>query len=1149
MGKKRKYMKTTIRLLGCLLFLMAGMTPANGQGADKSLTQNSLSNFDARTAKVQLEDALQRLENTFNVAFVYESGLIDGLRVSPEDIRSTDNFGKTLTNLLEPFNLKIETLNDRTFIIKNGAPVEVASQKQVAHLVQGVVTDAETGETLPGVNIAVKGTTIGTSTNVEGEYELKVPAADDTLMFSFIGYQRQQVPIQGRDEIDVALQPTTITGEELVVVGYGTQEKESVVAGVSTVSERDLERAGDVPSLGMALTGKLPGVVTVSSTGLPGDEDPQIFIRGQSTWQDSSPLILVDGVERSMNTIDKSEVESITVLKDASATAVYGVRGANGVILITTKTGGEGAAQISGSINSTIKAPSRLPAIRDSYETLRLRNRAIENELGYAPGNWGTYRDPEFIDHYQLPQTPEERVRYANVDWDNELFRNVTQSYDANLNVRGGSEFVTYFASANYLNEGDLFREFENSRGYQPGFGYQRLNARSNLDFQVTPSTTLKAKLSGSYGVRKRPWGFNGGDYGFWIAAYSTPPNVYLPQYPDGSYGYNPEQTGGNSNSVEILALSGIERITNTQFTTNFEVDQNLDMLINGLNFNGQIAIDNTFIEGNRGVNDLYNSAQNKYVNPLTGEVTLANVYDTNTRFDFSPGSLWSTDGGSVQDGATFRKTYYQLQLNYDFSLAEKHNFTEMGLFNRTQNATGSIIPHARENWVFRSTYNYDQKYILEYNGSYNGSEKFGEGYRFAFFSSGGIGWNIHREQFMSSLDFLNTLKLRGSYGKIGDDNTTARWLYRTEWAYGGNSTMGTTGESAAQSPYTWYRVDNLGNPNVHWATVTKANVGLDFAFLDGFVSGTIDFFRDRREDIIISSNDRAIPSYFGQTAPAANLGEVKNQGFEFTLDLDHRFSNGLRLWSEMNITHAENEVIYRDDPALLPEYQKEAGYAVGQARTHVNGEFYDNWDELYATTPFNTGDAAKLPGGKYIIDYNSDGIIDTDDSVPYGYSGTPQNTYNTTVGFDWGGFSGYVQFYGVNNVTRWVDLSSLGGRDLAYAVDGGFWSMENQDANTMMPRWTSGALSGYADGHRYMYDGSYLRLKNAQIGYTFDSNSKVARSLGVGSLRIYANGNNLLLWTDMPDDRESNFAGGGVPSQGAYPTVRRFNIGLNINF
>src|SRR5699024_7284741 len=462
-------MDMKIRVLGCLFVLLIGPLKGYGQISEQRLSENWLTDYqhlNANNVEVKLEDALKQLESTYNVVFVYESGLLDGMQVVP-DFKESDSFGKKNQKLLAPFNLRFTNLNKRTFIIKSDRDMQSASEVKAVHMVEGTITDAESGEVLPGVNVAIKSTSLGTSSGSDGHYSLDAPAPGDTLIFSFIGYETKQVPIQGRSQIDVVLEPTTITSDEVVVVGYGTQERESVISGITSVTEDDLEKAGDVPNLGMALTGKLPGVVTVSSTGLPGDEDPQIFIRGQSTWNDTSPLILVDGVERSLNNVDMSSVESVTVLKDASATAIYGVRGANGVILVQTKSGYEGQIEITGSFNSTIKAPSKLPGIKDSYNTLKLRNEAIEYELAAPAAIWGEYNDPDFIEHYKKPQTPEERVRYANVDWSNVLFKDYSQAYDANLNVRGGNEIVTFFASANYLSEGDLFKEFDNDRGYQ----------------------------------------------------------------------------------------------------------------------------------------------------------------------------------------------------------------------------------------------------------------------------------------------------------------------------------------------------------------------------------------------------------------------------------------------------------------------------------------------------------------------------------------------------------------------------------------------------------------------------------------------------------------------------------------------------------
>ncbi len=1009
--------------------------------------------------------------------------------------------------------------------------------------VSGLVTDS-IGTPLIGVTIQVKDGVGGTFTDKNGKYSIKVDK-DAILKVSYIGYDTREIKVNGRSNINIQLLHGSSGLNEVVIVGYGKQKKGSVISAISTVKGETLEKSGGVPNMGMALTGKVPGVVTLSSTGLPGDEEPEIFIRGRSTWHNSSPLILVDGVERPLRSVDVNEVASLTVLKDASATAIYGVRGANGVILITTKTGTKGRAKLSGSIRTTVKSPSKLPSKLDAYGALKLRNRAIVNELDLSPSSWDDYLNPAFLDHYKKPQTEAERVRYPNVDWDDVLFRDYTSSLKASLDARGGGDVIKYFASVNYIKEGDLLKKFKNDRGYQAGFKYQRLNVRSNLDFSITPTTTLSAKIAGSYGVKKRPWGFSGSDYGYWVSAYSTPPDRFLPQYPDGSFGY--ATSGPADNTVVNLAVSGIEDITNARLNTTFNLTQDLSMLLKGLEASGKIAIDNNFVEGGRGINDLYNSPLLKHIDPWTGAVTYSQRYDPNSRFAYHPQRLWNTEGGTVQDWSTFRKIYYQLQLNYEFNIKGKHNFSEMVLFNRTQNSTGSIVPHRRENWVFRTTYNYNQKYMIEYNGSYNGTEKFGRNYRFGFFSSGGVGWNISKENFMKNLVFVDNLKIRASYGSIGDDNTSSRWLYKKQWEYGNQAPLGTRGEAATPSSYTQYRVTYVGNPNVHWATVTKADLGVDFGFLDGGIDGSIDFFRAKRDNILVSGDNRAVPSYFGQDAPAANLGIMKNKGYEVTINIDHHFG-AFHPWLRFSLTHAKNTVIFSDDPALLPEYQKGKDKSVGQAYSFVDNDIYTTWDELYATTKFNTNDNQKLPGGYVLVDYNADGVIDPDDNVPYGFPGTPQNIYNTAVGVDWKGFSLYAQFYGVNNVSRLVVLTSLNGYDMAFDFPDGYWSKNNPNAKTLMPRWKS-ERSWTMEGTRYMYDGSYLRLKNVQLSYTFGSKSNFSKNLGIRSVKIYVGGNNLFLWSKLPDDREANYAGTGWASQGAYPTIKRYNLGLEVNF
>jgi TonB-linked SusC/RagA family outer membrane protein len=977
-------------------------------------------------------------------------------------------------------------------------------QAQDARVVHGLILDVQKAP-VANVSVQVKNSTNATQSGVGGRFSLMVPSGKNTLVVSYVGKIAQEVNINKLEQVVITLKDSSAELDEVVIVGYGRQKKGSVVAAVAQTSGKVLERAGGVSSVGAALTGNIPGLITSSSTGLPGEEDPNIIIRGVSTWNNSAPLILVDGVERSMNSVDISSIESISVLKDASATAVFGVRGANGVILISTKRGQAGKAQIRGTMNTIMKVPSKLPGKYDSYDALRIRNDAIEYELAANPSSWNDYLPQAILDKYRNPANQVEAERYPNVDWADALFNDHAMSANANINVSGGTRFVKYFTNVDYLYEGDLFKIYDNSRGYKPGFGYNRLNVRSNLDFQLTKSTVFKVNLSGSYGVRKSPWGFSGNQYGAWIDAYTTAPDVFLPVYADGSWGYYSPNEGKAENSPRSLAIGGIQYQTTTRMTTDFSLDQDLGMLIKGLKFNGTVSMDNTFVESNRGINDLYNDTQRKWIDPATGAVFYRQAYDGVTNFDFQEGIKWSPAAGNITGNQ--RRLFYQFQLNYGITLGHDHNITAMGLMNRNEFADGSQIPNYREDWVFRTTYNYSGKYMLEYNGAYNGSEKFAPENRFAFFSSGGLGYMVSKEKFMRSFKFLDQLKLRASYGQIGDDNVNGRWLYMSQWGYGGLSRLGVTGEAAEQSPYTWYNETAVGNPDVHWEKVEKLNLGLDFGLFKGLINGKVDVFRDRRSDILLSGSSRAIPSYYGTTAPVANLGEVDSRGYEIELHFNKQVSKGLRLWADFALTHTQNKVLEADNPELLPDYQKTEGKPIGQTYSYVSQGHYNTWDELYGSTIHNTNDDQKLPGNNYIVDYNGDGVINAQDNIPYGFSAWPQNTFNTNIGFDWKNLTVFCQFYAANNVTRQVVFNSLTSQNHLVYDEGSYWTKDNQNADVPMLRWLT-TPTGYYRGTQYMYDGSYVRLKNAEIAYTF--NGAGIKRAGLSSLRIYLNGNNL---------------------------------------
>ena len=1008
--------------------------------------------------------------------------------------------------------------------------------------VRGTVFDSN-GETVIGASVVLKGNnSIGTISDIDGNFVLTVPNENSTLIVSFVGMKSQEVKATSKGMIKVTLEDDSQQLEEVVVVGFGQQKKASVVGAIAQTNAKALERTGGVSSLGQALTGNLPGVVTMTTTGQPGDEDPKITIRGVTSWNSSDPLVLVDGVERPMNSVDINSVASISVLKDASATAVFGVRGANGVILITTKRGEEGKAVININASTTLKTYSKIPDMMDAYDALSLRNQVIESELAYHPDSWSYYLTQDRLNKYRYPANLAEAERYPNIDWADYLLKNVATSYNANINISGGTKFVKYFASVDYTHEGDIYKKVANTKGYDPGFGYDRINVHSNLDFNLTKTTKFHVNLSGSHAVKKATQGQY--ENLVWSAFYGIAPDSFMPVYSDGTFGYyQPNPTQAATNSYENLSVNGIGYTTDDRLNTDFTLEQDLGFLLKGLNIQAKLAFDNAFRETGRGVDDTtdWESEAHKWIDPETGQEYTDITPDALYKFDFHNNNAWKTGAGSVQNNATYRRLNYSAQLNYSNKFGQ-HTVGAMGNFSREQYATGSEQPHYRENWVFRVTYDFANRYMFEYNGAYNGSEIFAKENRFAFFNSGAIGWMVSEEPLVKKLNlkWLDMLKLRASYGEIGDDNINGRWLYMDTWANGGAYRQSLTGVDPAKSPYSWWQQTQLGNKNLQWEVATKLDIAADFAILGGLISGSFDYFKEKRSNILITGGNRAVPGYFGASAPVANLGKVDSEGFELDLRWNKQLNRDWRLWGNTSLTHAVSKVKEADDPQLKPEYQKKANKAIDQTYTYLDHGYYNSWDELYGSTAHDEYDDGRKPGNYIILDYDADGIISVNDNIPYGYTGIPQNTMNLQVGCDYKGWSFFVQFYGVNNVNRSVGLTSLGGTRNTAFYEGTYWSPDNQNADVPLPRWLN-QTSKYTDGTRFMFDGSYVRLKYAELSYTF-SKEKWLKASGLSSLKLFVNGNNLFLWTDMPDDRESNTGGWS-----AYPTQRRFNLGFKI--
>ena len=1049
-----------------------------------------------------------------------------------------------------------------------GAGIGAYAQKTVT----GKVTD-QGGLPLPGVSIIIKGTTIGTVTDIDGNFSLPNVRPEATLVFSFVGMSPQEVAVGNKAVINVTMAEQTIGIEEVVAVGYGVQKKESVVGSIVQATSEELKRTGNVTDLRQALVGQLPGVVALTVSGEPGgiltgQSATNIFIRGQNTWNGGQPLVLVDGVERNMNNVDVNEVESISVLKDASATAVFGVKGANGVILITTKRGVEGKTTLNFNYTATGSMLSKQPAKLNSYEAMMAKNEIIEREGVLNQPSWNAYVPYDIVTRFRQPQTAEYARIYPDVDWEDEMFKTMGLSHRMTLSAQGGSKAVQYFGSLAYLHEGDMFTDYDNMKGYDPNYNFNRFNFRSNIDIKLTNSTKFKLNLAGFHSLKNTNYNNEGStsraDAWMWRATYGLAPNLYHPMYEDGRWGTY--QEGGNNtvNPLAIVYNIGLRQTRTTQLNADFALEQDLAFITKGLNARASLFYDNNI----RSEGGIYDNANSARANEAGTNVKFKQIYwlkYTGPDQDPSEYTLnlpisedeynwvlrpWTIREEAVGSGQNFtsgipvdRRMMYQFQMNYARTF-DAHSVSAMGLFKREEYADGSMFKNYREDWVFRATYDYNARYLFEVNGAYNGSEQFGPGYRFDFFPSVALGWYASNEKFFK-VSWIDRLKLRFSMGRIGDDKVSGgRWLYADQFAYG--SRAGLNEASNGVSPYYMYRQTVVGNPDVRWETAVKNNYGFEMGLLKNLFTINFDYFTENRTDILLAGGSRNVPAFFGATPPSANLGHVKSKGFELELGFNKKVGRDLDFWGTLAITHNENTIIERDDPPLQFDYLKAKGYPIGQIRNLVKTEFYDNWDEVYASIPTETNDLQKLPGYYDLVDFNADGIIKTsEDTPPIGYSEIPQNTGSLSLGAQYKGLSLMVQLYGVNNANRSVQFNNYANDiDILFAHARDYWSKDNPDATSFLPRWKTQAENV---GDYFIYDSSYLRLRMIELGYTLTGLSWVKQA-GFSNMRLFLNGNNLFFWSKLPDDREQTYTGGSA-TEGAYPTLKRVNLGIELTF
>jgi TonB-linked SusC/RagA family outer membrane protein len=1017
--------------------------------------------------------------------------------------------------------------------------------------VTGKVTD-DTGLPLIGVTVMIKGTTTGSITDLDGNYSISNVPVRGTLVYSFIGMVTEEVAVENRSIINVTLKDATIGLDEVVVVGYGVQIKESAVGSIEQIDGEILRRAGGT-SLSNALTGQIPGVSTLQRSGEPGADAANIFIRGKSSWVDSSPLVLVDGVERNFNDIDPNEIETLSVLKDASATAVFGIKGANGVILITTKRGREGRTQLTYSSELTMKQPLLRRNMFESYETALLLNEAHRND-----NNWHLLLSDKVLEHFRLQDEP---YLYPNTDWAEHTVNDFGWAQKHNINVTAGNNFARVFSSLTYTYDGDIYNTVKQP-DYNPEYRYDRYNYRTNLDVNATRSTVVSLDVGGFVGFRNRPYetaSIRVHRPIYMLGPMEIPfmyPAEILEQYPDR---VRPDETGDRyantgvmnaQNPYNSLNNSGFKQERRTEINTTLQIKQDLEFITKGLSFQGKAAFGNS---------EAYEKqyALDEVSYKLLPNGTWLRYKGTENRDSEGP-VVPIGPGAENFSSPPFRRWYYEASVNYARSF-DKHHVSGLLLGNRQERQNDLDFPRFEEGIVGRVTYNYGYRYLFEANLGINGSEQFSPENRYGVFPSFAVGWNLHQEKFFQNLvPFMERAKVRYSYGEVGSDNMGGqRWLYVSEYLYGTTNNFGympgtLTSTGRTITPLLEGQVANL---NTTWERSKKENLGIELGFFkNNMIQLNMDFFHEKRDQILL--NRLSLPAWFGVNAKAQNLGATESKGYELDLRFNYRLRNGMRYWLRGGYNYSDNRIIERDEPMYKPNYQQETGKRINQMFGYASVGFINNLDERAAVPRYPSGIVGL--GDVVYIDFNGDGVIDDNDQVPMEYPGQyPLTTYNFSGGFAYKGFDLDVNFQGATDMTRFLvdaflwPLHRLGNQYFDYQSN--YWRPDNMD-NPDFPAIRTDAnriANNIRDGQRKtiaMRDASYLRLKTAQIGYSIPR--EAAARIHVSGLRLYLQGTNLLTWTDIPiGDPEGTDEGNGNVTFGYYPLIKRFTLGLQVTF
>ena len=1056
-------------------------------------------------------------------------------------------------------------------VAQTGRTAKVQATQSNKITVSGTVLDKTTNDPLIGVSVVVKGVAnAGTITDMDGKFTLKLPYAEAPLVFSYLGYQPQEIVPGAKKELTVLLQEDTKALQEVVVVGYTKQRKETMIGSVATITTKDLTQS-PTANINNALAGRLPGlIVNQYAGGEPGVDQSELFIRGKATYGNQSAIVIVDGIERGMSYLAPDEIETFTILKDASATAAYGIRGANGVIVITTKRG-KAAEKATVNLKASIgiNQPIGFPEYLGSADYATLYNEARLNDAKMTGADISSLNlfSQQAIDNFRRAKG--DNSDGLGYDWDyyDFAFKPGLQE-DISLSIRGGTDKVRYYVLANYFSQGGNYK-YSNAGEYDSQTKFTRYNFRSNIDININRYLSTRLDLGARITDRNAP-GITAGRL-MTICA-TQPPYLpilveenahpqneeYIQQNPRGMlYGDNIYRY----NLLGELSRTGYLNEKNTYLNGSFAMNLDMEFLTKGLKAEVMFSYDAS--EG-RWINrklDTYKDGYREYPKyatfmPIEGSDAYmagghyTGAYKTGNKYDID-----QTIGNGFSHNASDGRTYIQARLDYNRLFSNRHEVTAMLLANRGNRTVNNELAYHSQGITGRFAYYYNQKYLMEFNFGYNGSENFAPGKRYGFFPAGSIGWVVSEEEFMKKASWIDFLKVRASYGLVGSDNVSSRFPYLA--FYGGGSgydfgnNFGTNVGGTSEG--------NLANANLTWEKARKLNVGIDFTTLNQRLALTIDAFYEYRFDIITDMNSDGImgyPDIVGKDAALQNLGEVSNRGVDIELSWNDKIGKDFRYYIRPNLTFSRNRLEYKAEVARKNSWRKETGKRLYENFVYVFDHFVADQEEADRLNKIGYQPWGQLiPGDVVYKDLDRNGVIDDEDRTAMGNPRSPELMFGIPFGFQYKNFDFSVLLQGATKSSILLNGAAVFdfpqfeqdkiGRVKKMHLDR--WTPETA-ATAKYPALHYGTHDNNKNGNSslFLYDASYLRLKNVEIGYNVSP--KLLRKFHVQQARIYVQGLNLLTFDKLGDvDIDPETKSGDGASW--YPIQKVFNFGIDITF